>query len=107
MEVRKLNTNEITEAFKDRKKFKKIVIEAIEYLLNKKENTDFYIIGVREILQVVKEMFNLKNSEFDKKLSIKIGLALNDIGIETFNTGRGKEFIISKNEFEIIKHANK
>jgi hypothetical protein len=107
MEIRKLDINEAVKVLKDRKKFKDVVVGAIEYLTNRKGTSDIHIIKIKEILQVVKEMLGVKNSEYDRRISIKIGLVLNDLGVETFNSGKGKEFIISKTELEIIKHANK
>ena len=107
MEIRKLGINEAVGVLKDRKKFKNVVIEAIEYLINKKGDSDVHIIRVKEILQIIKEMIGIKNSQYDKRISVRIGIVLNDLGIETFNTARGKEFIISRTEFEMIRNANK
>jgi NADH:ubiquinone oxidoreductase subunit C len=109
MEIRKLDVKEITEALKNKNKFKDVVIEAIEYLINKEKNSGVIIIGVRELVSIIKEMLNLKSNKYNKRIEVKVGLALKDLGIQTFRAGveNRKEFVISKTEFEMIKNANK
>jgi hypothetical protein len=109
MEIKKLDVSEIIEAFKNKEKFKNIVLDALEYLINKKEDSNIYIIKVRDVSNVVKEMLNIKTSEFDRRIDVKVGLALKNFGIETFRAGvdNRKEFVISRTQFEFIKHAYK